>query len=163
MPDYSIRVDSADLIFSAAHFITFDGGGCEPLHGHDYRVKAELFGPLGANEYLVDFVLVHEGLKAIVKELDHCVLLPGGHDSISVRLEGEEYVITHAGRRWILPQDNCRVLPIGNTTTEMFAQYIGRRLVDDLIVKRDLPVTEVRVEVGECDGFAAVCRMKVEK
>jgi 6-pyruvoyltetrahydropterin/6-carboxytetrahydropterin synthase len=161
MLNYSIRVASADLIFSAAHFITFEGGGCEPLHGHDYRVKAELFGPLGANEYVVDFVLVREALQAIVKELDHCVLLPGEHDSIALKLERDEYVVTHAGRRWVLPRDNCRVLPIANTTTERFAWYIGGRLIDDVIAKRQLPVTEVCIEVGECDGFAAVCRLKI--
>jgi 6-pyruvoyltetrahydropterin/6-carboxytetrahydropterin synthase len=161
MTDFSLRIESADLIFSAAHFITFEGGGCEPLHGHDYRVKAELFGPLGANEYIVDFVLVHEGLKEIVKELDHRVLLPGGHDSIAVKLEGEEFVITHAGRRWVLPKDNCRVLPIGNTTTEMFARYIGGRFIEDLIMKRQLPVTQISIEVGECGGFAAVCKLEV--
>ncbi len=162
MANYSIRVESADLIFSAAHFITFEGGGCEALHGHDYRVKAELFGPLGVNEYLVDFVLVRECLKVIVNELDHCVLLPGEHDSIKVASQGEEYVITHAGRRWILPRDNCRVLPIANTTTEMFAKHICQRLIGDLILKRQLPVSQVSIEVGECDGFAAVCRMDVE-
>jgi 6-pyruvoyltetrahydropterin/6-carboxytetrahydropterin synthase len=161
MSDFFIRIDSLDLIFSAAHFITFEEGGCEALHGHDYRVKAELFGPLGAKEYIVDFVLVHEGLKAIVKELDHRTLLPGEHDSISVALEGEEYVVRHAGRRWVLPRDNCRVLPIGNTTTEMFARYIGRRLIEDLIVKRKLPVTRISIEVGECGGYAAICRLDV--
>jgi 6-pyruvoyltetrahydropterin/6-carboxytetrahydropterin synthase len=161
MSNFSIRIESADLLFSAAHFITFDGGGCEPLHGHDYRVKAELFGPLGANGYIVDFVLIRECLKSIVMELDHRVLLPGKHDSISVAIEGDEYIITHAGRRWVLPQDNCRILPIGNTTTEMFAQYIGRRLIDDLIVNKQLLVTRLIIEVGECDGFAAVCRMDI--
>ncbi|MCC6126311.1 MAG: 6-carboxytetrahydropterin synthase [Pirellulales bacterium] len=161
MSNYSIRIDSADLIFSAAHFITFDGGECEPLHGHDYRVKAELFGPTGANEYVVDFVLVKEFLRKVVGELDHRVLLPGEHGSISLMLQGGEYIITHAGRRWILPEDNCRVLPIANTTTEMFARYIGRRLIDDLIQKNQLSVTQVCIEVGECDGFAAVCRLEV--
>jgi 6-pyruvoyltetrahydropterin/6-carboxytetrahydropterin synthase len=161
MSNFSIRVASADLFFSAAHFITFEGGGCEPLHGHDYRVQAELFGPLSANEYLVDFVLVQECLRSIVKELDHRVLLPGGHDTISVVLEGEEYVVKHEGRRWVLPKDNCRILPMGNTTTEMFAQYIGQRLIEVLKAKSAFPVTLVVIEVCECDGFAAVCRMEV--
>jgi 6-pyruvoyltetrahydropterin/6-carboxytetrahydropterin synthase len=159
MSNYSIRIASADLLFSAAHFITFEAGGCEPLHGHDYRVRAELFGPLGANEYIVDFVMVKERLKAIVTELDHRVLLPGNHGSISVVLEGGEYIITHAGRRWILPQDNCRILPIGNTTTEMFAKYIGQRLIDDLAAKKQLPAIRLSIEVSECDGFAAVWRI----
>ena len=154
MPNYSIRTASADILFIAAHFITFEGGGCEPLHGHDYRVQAELFGPLGANEYLVDFVLVKECLLSIVKELDHCTLLPGNHPAISVVRDGEEYVITHAGRRWVLPQDNCRILPIANTTTEMFAGYIAQRLIEQLKAKNQLQATGVVIEVGECDGFS---------
>src|SRR5664279_5635683 len=148
MSNFSIRIESADLIFSAAHFITFEGGGCEPLHGHDYRVIAELSGPLGAHEYVLDFILVQACLKDIVKELDHRVLLPGNHASISVELQGEEYVIAYNGRRWILPQDNCRVLPIGNTTSEMFAEYIGRRLIEDLTAKQQLPATQVCIEVS---------------
>lgn len=161
MPSFSIRVAAADLIFSAAHFITFEDGGCEPLHGHDYRVKAELFGPLNANEYVLDFVLVKECLKSIVKELDHRVLLPGQHASVRVELQGEEYVITYAGRRWILPRDNCRILPIDNTTTEMFAQYIGQRLREVLSSKKQSSVTEISIEVGEGDGFAAVYRLEI--
>jgi 6-pyruvoyltetrahydropterin/6-carboxytetrahydropterin synthase len=163
MPNYSIRIASADLIFSAAHFITFEEGGCEPLHGHDYRVKAELFGPLGANEYVVDFVLVRECLKAIVKELDHHTLLPGNHPLVKLDPQGDECTISYSGRRWILPLDNCRILPIGNTTTEMFAQYIGQRLIDDLIAKIRLPVAQICIEVSECDGFAAVCRLDIAK
>jgi 6-pyruvoyltetrahydropterin/6-carboxytetrahydropterin synthase len=162
MPNYSIRVDSTDLVFSAAHFITFDDGGCEPLHGHDYRVKAELFGPLGTNEYVVDFVQVKASLKSIIEELDHRVLLPGDHPSIKIEPQGDQCSISYAGRRWILPLDNCRILPIGNTTTEMFAQYIGQQLIHGLVSKKRFSITEICVEVCECDGFAAVYRWKNE-
>jgi 6-pyruvoyltetrahydropterin/6-carboxytetrahydropterin synthase len=161
MTEFSIRIASPNLIFSAAHFITFDGGGCEPLHGHDYRVQAELFGPLNASGYVVDFVLVEKRLRAIVEELDHRVLLPGEHSSIVVAEENGEMVVVHAGRRWIFPADNCRVLPVKNTTTESFARYIGERLIDDLIVPGRLPVGQIVVEVGECGGYGAVCRLEI--
>ena len=75
MPEFRVRVSGDDLVFSAAHFITF-AGGCEPLHGHDYRVAAEVFGPLDDDHCVVDFVVLGELLTAILRDYDHAVLLP---------------------------------------------------------------------------------------
>ena len=74
--DFSIRIAGDDLVFSAAHLITLQGGVCERLHGHSYRVTAEACGPPNDCGYLVDFVVVRDALKAIIAELDHRVLLP---------------------------------------------------------------------------------------
>ena len=41
MSNFIIRIAGDDLLFSASHFITFEGGGCEALHGHDFHVAAE--------------------------------------------------------------------------------------------------------------------------
>jgi 6-pyruvoyltetrahydropterin/6-carboxytetrahydropterin synthase len=36
VPDsYHIRIAKERHVFSAAHFITYDGDLCEPLHGHN--------------------------------------------------------------------------------------------------------------------------------
>jgi len=35
---YRVRLDKEQHVFSAAHFITFNGDVCERLHGHNYRV-----------------------------------------------------------------------------------------------------------------------------
>ncbi len=43
---YSVRLRKTELVFSAAHFITFAGNICERLHGHNYRTAVEVFGPL---------------------------------------------------------------------------------------------------------------------
>jgi hypothetical protein len=48
---YHVRVAKDTLVFSAAHFITFAGNVCERLHGHNYRVAAEVAGPLDENHY----------------------------------------------------------------------------------------------------------------
>ena len=37
---YRVRIAKAEHVFSAAHFITYEGH-CERLHGHNYRVAAE--------------------------------------------------------------------------------------------------------------------------
>ena len=79
---YCVRISKEDLVFSAAHFITYAGNICEPLHGHNYRLAVEVSGPLDENQYVIDFILLHDMTKAIVDELDHRVLLPTAHRAI---------------------------------------------------------------------------------
>src|SRR5215212_1007494 len=63
MPEYySVRLDKEYLVFSAAHFITFNGNTCERLHGHNYRVRAEIHGPLDVNHYVIDFIALRDSL-----------------------------------------------------------------------------------------------------
>ena len=73
---YHVRLTKEHLIFSAAHFITFNGNICERLHGHNYRVFAEVYGPLDENQYVIDFIALRDTLKEITTELDHHMLLP---------------------------------------------------------------------------------------
>ena len=39
---YAIRVEKENLKFSSAHFLIFEDGTAERLHGHNYRVAVEL-------------------------------------------------------------------------------------------------------------------------
>jgi len=158
MEHFHVRVGSDELIFSAAHFITLESGACEPLHGHNYRVVAEIHGPLGASRYVLDFLAVREALRTLLAELDHRVLLPTGHPLIHVCDGPREVEVTFADRRWIFPRDDCRLLPMANTTAELLAQYIGRRLLDRLASDAHGPSRPelVRIEVEECFGQWAV-------
>ncbi|MCA9020156.1 MAG: 6-carboxytetrahydropterin synthase, partial [Planctomycetaceae bacterium] len=60
---YQVRVTKDHLVFSAAHFITFNGNICERLHGHNWRVAAELTGPLDENGYVFDFIALRDQLQ----------------------------------------------------------------------------------------------------
>ena len=62
---YHVRLIKEHLIFSAAHFITFNGNICERLHGHNYRVFAEVYGSLDENHYVIDFIALRDTLKEI--------------------------------------------------------------------------------------------------
>ena len=53
---YGVRVTKDTLVFSAAHFITFNGTVCERIHGHNWRVEAAIEGPLDDNHYVFDFI-----------------------------------------------------------------------------------------------------------
>ena len=119
---YSVRIQKECHVFSAAHFITFDGQTCEPLHGHNYRVWAEVAGPLDENHYVVDFIALRDRLKSITDSLDHHMLLPTSHPHIRVEPTETEVEVRFADRRWVFPRAECALLPVPNTTAELLAQ-----------------------------------------
>ena len=66
---YEVRV-TAD--FAAAHFLRDYHGKCENLHGHNYKVYAHVRGmELDAGGMLIDFSVLKNALRAVVKKLDH--------------------------------------------------------------------------------------------
>ena len=160
MERYHVRISGDDLVFSAGHFITFNEDVCERLHGHDYRVAAEVHGPLDENHYVVDFVALRETLKSILGELDHHVLLPTGHPLIRVAPGEREVEVAFGERRWVFPREDCILLPIPNTTTELLARHIGRGLLDRLEARLGSRPAVVRIEVEEGHGQSAVCELQ---
>ena len=152
---YAVHVTKDDLVFSAGHFITFDGDHCERIHGHNYRVAVEVEGELDRNHYVFDFVALRDLTRALVDELDHRMLLPGRSPLIGVEADGDNWTARYKDRRWSFPQDECAVLPVANTTAELLADYLASRL-RDAFEARNLPAPpRMRVEVEECFGQSA--------
>jgi 6-pyruvoyltetrahydropterin/6-carboxytetrahydropterin synthase len=149
---FSVRLNKDSLVFSAAHFITFQGNICERLHGHNYRVEAEIQGPLDENQYVVDFIALRDALRVVVKQLDHHVLLPTQHPLIHVAIEEQEVVARFEERRWVFPREDCVLLPIANTTAELLARYIGQQLRQRLKDQPGLAQWRLRVAVDENCG-----------
>ena len=159
---YHVRLCKESMVFSSAHFITFGGQVCERLHGHNYRVEVHVFGDLDENQYVVDFIALRDSLQQIVTELDHYMLLPTDHPLIGVAAGEKEVEVTFEDRRWVFPRGDCVLLPVSNTTTELIARYIGRRLLDDLERKTGTRVGRLRVAVDENGGQWGVCEMTDE-
>jgi 6-pyruvoyltetrahydropterin/6-carboxytetrahydropterin synthase len=153
---YHVRIEKERLVFSAAHFITFAGDVCERLHGHNYRVAAEVHGPLDENQYVVDFIALRDALQRIVDALDHRVLLPTDHPTIDVaeQVAGEvsEVVAAHGQKRWTFPREDCVLLPVANTTAELLARYIGGELLEALSAAGAPTPERLRIAVDECEG-----------
>jgi len=152
---YKVRVTKDDLVFSSGHFITYDGDHCERVHGHNYRAAVEVEGELDRNHYVFDFVALREIARAIALELDHRMLLPTASPLIRVEDDGSNWLARHADRRWSFPKDECVLLPVANTTTELIAAYYCDRLLA-AFAARLLPIPpRMRVEVEECFGQSA--------
>ena len=125
---FRVQLKKDTMVFSAAHFITFNGNVCESIHGHNYGVKAEVVGQLDENGYVCDFIALRDGLAEIVATMDHKVVLPASHPMIKVVDDGKEVTATFEKKRWVFPLEDCQILPIANTTAELMAGYIADEL-----------------------------------
>jgi 6-pyruvoyltetrahydropterin/6-carboxytetrahydropterin synthase len=159
---FSVRVTKDHLVFSAAHFITFAGGVCERLHGHNWRTAVELTGPLDENQYVFDFIALRDALQKIVDGLDHRVLLPTRHPQIRVHERPSEVEATFENRRWVFPREDCILLPIENTTAELIAFWIGSQLREQLNRASDHGLKSLRIEVEENFGQSAFCELALD-
>ncbi len=152
---HTVRVTKDYLVFSAGHFITFDGDYCERIHGHNYRVAVEVEGDLDRNHYVFDFIALRDLTKALVDELDHRMLLPGRSELIAVEDDDGNWTARYKQRRWSFPKDECVVLPVANTTAELLADHLAARLREAFAAHK-LPLPpRMRVEVEECFGQSA--------
>jgi 6-pyruvoyltetrahydropterin/6-carboxytetrahydropterin synthase len=162
MPEnYRVRVMKDHLVFSAAHFITFNGNICERLHGHNWRVAVEAAGSLDENLYVIDFIGLRDAAQKVVGQLDHRMLVPTKHAAISVSTSEREVEITFEQRRWVLPREDCVLLPVENTTAERLAWWIGGRLREELAAPAWRLVTSFDIEVEENFGQWGSCHFAI--
>lgn len=133
MESYGVRVTKDYLVFCSAHFITYHNDKCERIHGHNYKVAAEIFGPLNGDFLVVDFIDLKKLLRKITDELDHRVILPRFNKILKVA-EDEREVTVSSGqkKRWVFPREDCAVLPIENTTAELLARWLSGRIEEEL-------------------------------
>jgi len=85
---YVVRVEAR---FEAAHYLREYRGISEPLHGHSYKVEAELAaagGGVDQDAIAVDFVSAKRKLEALAKKLDYgCINDVPPFDSINPSAE----------------------------------------------------------------------------
>ena len=168
MPDqYHVRLEKESLVFSAAHFITFNGDVCERLHGHNYRVRAEVTGPLDENHYVIDFIALRDTLRQLVDELDHHMLLPTKHPQIRVTPDEREVLVTFADKRWIFPREDCVLLPIENTTAEIASVASWWAVAGDRCKQKQRPViareSKLRLTKTSASGAFGITHRTVVK
>lgn len=68
---YTVRVEAR---FEAAHYLREYRGISEPLHGHSYKVEADLTGAGGGLDHdaiAVDFISAKRKLEVLAKKLDY--------------------------------------------------------------------------------------------
>ena len=155
--EFKVAITKEDLVFAAAHFITFAGHRCEKLHGHNYRASLFVEGGLEAESwFVVDFSAVKKVMRALTGELDHRVLLPRDNPKLAIaEKNGSVHVAFDGQPRYVFPAGDCIILPIPNTTVEMLAQDLAGRVRSEL---RAMHLRTIEVEVEENFGQSASYR-----
>jgi 6-pyruvoyltetrahydropterin/6-carboxytetrahydropterin synthase len=156
---FRVLLQKEQLVFSSAHFITFAGDICECLHGHNYGVKGEVFGNLDENRYVIDFIAFRDSLAKLIKQLDHHMLLPLHHSLIKVEEKGTEIEVRFREKRWVFPTEDCKLLPIVNTTAEEIAAWIGYELRRELYPSVGDRLEWLEIGVDENNGQWGYCRL----
>jgi 6-pyruvoyltetrahydropterin/6-carboxytetrahydropterin synthase len=136
---------SSKITFSATHLIA-GHYKCGRLHGHDYGINAVIEGEIGPEGVIMDFISVKEFLRNVASELDHKVLVPAEDPAVKVRDEVVTY--SYSGKNYSFPLSDCVMLDVSVTSAEELAEWVIRRLLEQV----KMPPNVKRVEIGVDEG-----------
>ena len=163
MKRFKIRVDKQYFNFGSAHFLIFEDGTREELHGHNYQVAVEVEGSLTEGDVVLDFIQFKPIVKECCDDLDHRTLLPQSSPWLSIEETGGEIVVHHRGDRFVFPRRDVRIIPISNTSSERLAEYLAGEILRR--TRERIPgarLDAIEVTVYESPGQAAIYRETIE-
>lgn len=158
---YSIEVQKDYLKFSAAHFLIFEDGTSERLHGHNYKVFVQAETSLDSVGLVIDFQLIKPLIASILELLDERFLVPGEHPELQILEQGASIEIQYRKKRYVVPREDVLVLPFNNSSAENLAAWIAARLEEELlaVVEAQRLVT-LSVGVEETTGQRGTCTIQ---
>jgi 6-pyruvoyltetrahydropterin/6-carboxytetrahydropterin synthase len=162
--DYSIKVYKQYFNFACSHFLIFENGSREPLHGHNYKVAFKGHAPELKQDMVFDFLDIKPIIREICNELDHRVLIPKNHHKLRIEEDHENFkILPPDGSIFSIPKTDVLLLPITNTSAERLAQYLSEQIKDRVYKKYQFYFTEMEVEVEETPGQCAVYLSRGDK
>ncbi len=156
---FEITVRGDRLAFAAAHFLTYGGGQCEAVHGHNYRVEVTVRGGLDEHGLVLDFLVLREAIERLIGPLDHRTLIAGRSPHLEMEEKGDDLVVRTEARDIVLPVRDVVVLPIANTSAELMAEYLARGVAERVADAAPRRPSLVVVEVEESPGLTGRCRL----
>ena len=146
-----VEISKEYLNFSVGHFTIFNQLHRENLHGHNYRIAAEIDAPIGDGGLTFDYNLIKRSMKELCEKIDEQVLIP--EKSPFLRIEEDVnyvYVLFDKERLPFLKRD-ITLLPIRNITVEELSTYFLDCFLNHETVK-PLPITKVTMKCSSGDG-----------
>jgi len=142
--------------FSSAHVIP-EYEKCGRLHGHTYAVHVKLYGEPDDKGIIIDFSIIKENLKDIIKKIDHKIILPKKSKFAKIKIEKNSINMNTLGKNYIFPKEDCILLPIDSTSAEKLSCYI----LDNFIRKIKNYKNIVKIELGIDEGFGQGARVSI--
>ena len=160
---YSIKVYKQYFNFASSHFLIFDDGSREPLHGHNYRVMLKGEAPELNADVVFDFLDIKPIVREICDSLDHRVLLPKLNNDLKIHEDNNNYkIITPDESYFSFPKQDVLLIPIENTSAERLAIYICSEIKKLTLERFNFSFSSLEVEVEETPGQSAIYIHKEE-
>lgn len=149
---YRFRLAKENFKFSCTHFTIFGPDSAEPMHGHNYLVSYE-FTCESIREDLglaFDFNELKPLLKKACDNLDESILIPSSSPYLKIMETEKEVEVHFSKKRYVLPAEDVKLLPIANISIEALAQYIHSQLIPQL--KPEWKIIRLAVSIQETAG-----------
>lgn len=154
---YSIRVYKQYFNFACSHFLVFENGKREPLHGHNYRVQVQGKAPKLTGDLVFDFLDIKPIVRKICDSLDHKLLLPKDNPHLEIFSDHTNIQVkTTDGSFFSFPATDVLLLPITNTSAERLAIYICDEIRELVFKDFNFKFSNLDVEVEETPGQSAL-------
>ncbi|NHJ32311.1 MAG: 6-pyruvoyl tetrahydropterin synthase family protein, partial [Asgard group archaeon] len=144
---FEIDFEDPRIGFASAHFI-IDHEKCGRLHGHNYFIKVNISGDINEQHMVLDYGVLKEELRKLVKPLDHKVLIPTNAEGglLLIEEKGDSIEVKTGAKRYLLPMEDVFMLPIPATTAEELAKYFHQEL------QKIWPKFKIKVTIEEAPG-----------
>ena len=148
-----LRLDGWELgiTFSACHFLP-GHQKCNRLHGHNYALHLEIEGELQDNGVVYDFVLLKRAMREVVDALDHCVLMPGQSNEVSIEAGDETIDVQFGNKRYMFPREDVNILELEVVSAEMLAKYVLDKIAGALELTPNIRKIGVGIDEGKGQG-----------
>ncbi|MBX8643359.1 MAG: 6-pyruvoyl tetrahydropterin synthase family protein [Thermoplasmata archaeon] len=136
------------LRFVAGHFLP-SIEKCSRLHGHNYALSIMVEGEPGVGGIVVDFIELKRLAHTLIERIDHRMLLPTAGKSMKITIEGEQYIISFNGKRYVIPQSDVATMPLENISAEELSRYFAQELARGLRAFSNISAVTATISEGK--------------
>ena len=154
--NFSIKVYKQYFNFAASHFLIFEDGSREPLHGHNYRVMIKGEASTLKADMVFDFLDIKPIVREVCDSLDHKLLLPKENSLIEIHEDDSNIKVKTKDSHFSFPKQDVLLLPIPNTSAERLAVYINENVRRITYERFDFKFASLEIEVEETPGQSAI-------
>jgi len=132
------------ITISTAHFVhtANPSSKCRRLHGHNWKIFVNVNGNIENDGMVMDYTCI----KNVVNKLDHKTLIS---EELASKKDIDVHDIHVNGKHYVLPVEDCIILPTPSITSENIALYIRDEL------QKIAPSAKLHVKVYETEGSYA--------
>ena len=151
-----ITLAKENMKFSAGHFTILSATERERLHGHNYRVAAQVTAVVDEKLGLsFDYRAYKNKLYELCRSLNEYFLLPGKSPYLAITDTGGKLDAEFAGEVIPFLTKDVKVLPLKNISVEELSHWFVEQLSCDKAELAKLKIQKIEVKVFSGPGQAA--------